>query len=227
MYTLGMVRGRVSLDWGWVVWLVVSLSLVPHINNISRVSISGAVGHNLGATVREGNTVLSRGSIAIPLLIGGKVGTRVVISNSIAVLVDGWLIIRWLLVCWGWVVWSWLVHNWGWVVDWGRLVHNWGWVVRSGVGHLDWVGNHWSWVVGSWLVDNWGWVVHWGRLVVDWSWLVVNWCSVVSWSWVVVSRCMDWLVGWSMHSSAVLLSGIGVVDILGSSMGLAGHNSGI
>jgi len=216
--------GGVSLDWGWVVWLVVGLSLVPDISNISRVAISDTVGHNLGATIREGNTVLSRGSIAIPVLVLGKVSARVVISNSIAVLVDSWLIVRWLLVSWSRVVWSWLVHNWGWVVrSWCR------------VGHLNWVGNHWSWVshnnwgwvVGSWLVDNWGWVVHWGRLVVDWSWLVVNWCSVVSWSWVVVSRCMDWLVGWSMHSSAVLLSGIGVVDILGSSMGLAGHNSGI
>jgi len=135
---------RMGLDCIRVVWLIVSLSFVSYINNISRVSISSVVGHNLGAAIRKGNTVLSGGGIAIPVLVLGKVDTRVVISHSITILVDSWLIIRWLLVSGSWVVWCWLVHNRGWVVDWS------------------WVGNnHWCWVIWSWPVDNREWV--------DWS----------------------------------------------------------
>jgi len=86
-------RGWVGLDWSWMVWLVVGLAFVLHIGNISRVSISGVVGHNLGATVWKSNTVLSICGIAIPVLVLGKVGTRVVIGNSITILVNSWLII--------------------------------------------------------------------------------------------------------------------------------------
>jgi len=84
---------RMDLDRGWVIWLVVGLSLVSDISNIARVAISNIVVDNLGTTVREGNTVFTIGSIAIPLLIGGKVSTRVVIGNSIAILVNSWLIV--------------------------------------------------------------------------------------------------------------------------------------
>ena len=196
--------GWVDLDWGWVVWLVMGLSLVLDISNISRVSISSVVSHNLGTAIGKGDPVLASGGVAVPLLVLGKVGTRVVISNGIAILVDSWLIIGWL----GWVIWSWLVDNWSWVVDWG------------------WVGNNnRGWVVWSRLVHNRGWVVNWSWLVVDWSGLVVDWSRpVVDWS---MDWSMDWSVGWSMDSSAVLLSGIRVVDVLGSSMGLAGNNSSI
>ena len=94
---------------GWVVWLVVGFSLVLNISNVARVGITNTVGDNLGATIRKVNTVLARGGIAISVLILGKVSTRVVISNSIAILVDSWLIISWLMV------WSWLV-NWFWFI---------------------------------------------------------------------------------------------------------------
>ena len=117
--------GWVDLDWGWVVWLVMGLSLVLDISNISRVSISSVVSHNLGTAIGKGDPVLASGGVAVPLLVLGKVGTRVVISNGIAILVDSWLIIGWL----GWVIWSWLVDNWSWVVDWGWLVVSWGRVV--------------------------------------------------------------------------------------------------
>jgi len=195
---------RLVGNWGWMVWFIVGLSFVSHISNISRVGISSAVGHNLGAAIRKSHTVLSMGGVAIPVLVCSKVGARVVISNSIAILVDGWTIIRWFLVCWSWVVWGWLVHNWGWVVDWSRLVHNWSWVV-------DW----------GRLVNNRGWVVDWGRVV--WSWLV-HWGWVVDWGWLVVSWAMNWSMSWSMDSSAVLLSSIWVVDVLWGSMGLAGNH---
>jgi len=86
-----MINGSwVGFDWCWG---VVCLSLVFDISNIARVTISNVVGHNLGATIREGDTVLAVGGITIPVLVLGKVGTRVVISNSIAILVDSWLII--------------------------------------------------------------------------------------------------------------------------------------
>ena len=56
--------------------------------------------------------------------------------------------------------------------------------------------------------------------------------GVVDRGWVVRSRVsidglVDRDVSWSMNSSAVLLSGIGVVHVLGSSMGLLSHNCGI
>ena len=62
--------------------------------------------------------------------------------------------------------------------------------------------------------------------------LVNHWGGVIDWGWVVRSRVsIDWLVNrdvsWSMNSSAVLLSGIGVVHVLGSGMRLLGHNCGI
>ena len=195
------------VGWGWLVWgrlvlWVLGNTLVLDISNIARVGISNIVGHNLGAAIRKSNTVLAIGSIAIPVLIGSKVRARVVISDSISILVDSRLIIRRLMVSWLGVVWSW-----GRLVDWGWLV-NWGWVVWC------WLVDNWSWVVDwSWLVDNWGWVVDWGWLVVDWGWLVVGWG-------------MDWDMGWGMDSSRVLLSSIGVVDVLWGSMGLAG-NSGV
>ena len=78
---------------GRVVGLVLGLTLVPDIGNIARVGISGVVGHDLGAAVRESNTILASSGVAITVLILGKVGTRVVISNSIAVLVHSRTII--------------------------------------------------------------------------------------------------------------------------------------
>ena len=38
---------------------------------------------------------------------------------------------------------------------------------------------------------------------------------------------VDWHVGWSMHSSAVLLSGVWVVHVLGGGMGLLGNHGSI
>lgn len=123
--------------WSWVGFnwslIIMSLSLVSDISNIARVPISSAVGNNLGAAIWKSYAILSSGSIAIPVLILLEVGTRVVISNSIAKLVNSWLIIGWF---WGWVEnWSWVSnnnrlvnHNRGRMEDWCRLVHNWSWV---------------------------------------------------------------------------------------------------
>ena len=80
----GMGRGR----------SIVSLSLVPDISDIARVGISNIVGYNLGAAIGKSNTVFSRSGITIPVLRLSKVGARVLISDSIVVLVHSRAIIR-------------------------------------------------------------------------------------------------------------------------------------
>ncbi len=78
------LRGRVvRLGLG-----VLSNTLVADIGDVARVGISNVVGHNLGAAVREVDTVFTIGGIVVAVLVGSEVGTRVVISNSIAVLID-------------------------------------------------------------------------------------------------------------------------------------------
>merc|ERR1712026_618861 len=99
---------------------------------------------------------------------------------------------------------------------------------------MDWLVNHrgrvvhWS-SVDNRLVDHWGGVVDRGGMD---NRLVNHWGRVIDWGWVVGSRVsidglVDRYVSWSMNSSAVLLSGIGVVHVLGSSMWLLSHNCGI
>ena len=192
-----------------LVGLIVGLTLVPHISHIARVGISNIVGDNLGAAIRKVDTVLAIGSIVITVLIGSKVGTRVVISNSILILVDSRSVISRLMVG------SWLVRS----RMRGRLV---GSRVRSRlVGSR--MGNRLegSRLVGSRLVDR-GWVVDGSRLV-GWSRSIHR-----SWSMVnrgVVSRGMDRTVGGSMSSSRVLLLIMILVDLIRGSSWLAHHSS--
>ena len=211
-----MVGSRVSRSGmiGLGLW-VLGNTFVPHISNIARVGIGNTVGDNLGAAIRKGNTVFTSSGVSVPFLILAKAGSRVIISNSILIPIDSRDIIGWLLVAM-----DWLVKDWGGVVDRGgmdnRLVDHWGWVV-------DWCSMH------NGLVNHWGGVIDWGSVH---NWLVDNRSGVVDWGWVVGSRVsidglVDRDVSWSMNSSAVLLSGIGVVHVLGSSMGLLSHNCGI
>ena len=132
---------------------ILGLALVSDISNISRVLIPNIVGDNLGTTIRKSYTVFTRGSITITVLTLSKVGTRVVISDSITILVKSWAFISGLMVSLLRV--SRLVGGSG-LVDWGRLVDR-GRVVRCGL--VDWSrlvdrGR----VVRSGLVD-------WGRIV--------------------------------------------------------------
>ena len=73
--------------------VLLGIALVPDIGNIARVGITNSVGHNLGAAIGKGNTVLAVGGIAVALLVGLEVGASVVISNSIAILVLGGLLL--------------------------------------------------------------------------------------------------------------------------------------
>ena len=123
-----MVSGLLGL-----IGSIVGFTLVFDISNIARVSIGNIVGHNLGTAIGKSHAVLAVGSITITVLILSKAGARVVISNSIAILVDSGAIISRLMVsrCWvsGLVSGSWvdnggLVDNWGRFVDRGGLVDN-------------------------------------------------------------------------------------------------------
>ena len=111
---------------------ILGLALVSDISNISRVLIPNIVGDNLGTTIGKSYTVFTRGSITITVLTLSKVGTRVVISDSITILVKSWAFISGLMVSLLRV--SGLVGG-SRLVDWSRLVDR-GRVVRSGL--VDW-----------------------------------------------------------------------------------------
>ena len=143
------------LVWFGLVRSIVSFTLVSDISDISGVSITNAVSHNLGTTIGKSYTVFTRGSITITVLTLSKVGTRVVISDSITVLVESWAFISGLMVSLLRV--SGLVGG-SRLVDWGRLVDRGGVVNGSGL-------------VGGSLVNNGSGVIYGGRLV-DWGRIV-------------------------------------------------------
>ena len=81
-----MVRSRLL----GLIGSIVSLTFIFDIGNISRVAISNIVGNNLSTAIGKSYTIFSIGSITITGFILSKVGTRVVISNSISISVDSW-----------------------------------------------------------------------------------------------------------------------------------------
>jgi hypothetical protein len=87
MSDLGVVGRSSSLVCGLVL-RVSGLSLIRHISNIARVGIGNIVVDDLGPAVRKGNAVRTMGGITVPALIRGKVGTAVVVLDSISILVD-------------------------------------------------------------------------------------------------------------------------------------------
>ena len=144
----------------------------------------------MGSAIRKINPVFSIGGITITILISSKVGTRVIISNCITILIYSWSII-----CWLWVVRCWLMIGWGRVND--GFVYYWSRVVYR-----------------SWFI-HWGWVIDRGSMVRS---------TVVYWSVVSVSWSVNWDMGRSMDGCSILFSGIRVMHVLRSSMGLAGDN---
>ena len=52
----------------------------------------------MGATIRKSYTIFTIGSITITVLLLGKVGTRVVIMDSITIFIESWSIISRLMV---------------------------------------------------------------------------------------------------------------------------------
>ena len=128
-----MKRSRCRSWVGRFIYGVSGFTLISDIGNISRVGISNRVGDDLGTTIRESYTIFTAGSITITVLILSKVGSRVVISDSITILVDSWAIISGLfMVSWSGV--SGLVGGSGfvgrsrfvsgsWVIKWSRFVY--------------------------------------------------------------------------------------------------------
>ena len=89
-----MVRSWVS----GLIRSIMGLTLIPDISNITRVFITNLVGDNLSTTIRKIYTVFSIGSITITVFMLFKVGTRIVISNSIPIFVVSGGIIRRFMV---------------------------------------------------------------------------------------------------------------------------------
>jgi len=171
---------------------ILGFTLVSDISNISRVGIPNIVGDNLGTAIGKSYTVFARGSNTITVLTLSKVVTRVVISDSITVLVESWAFISGLMVSRlrvSGLVGGSLVNNGSRVVDRSGFVDNWGRVVdRSG------------------FVDNRGRVVHRSR--------IVDRGRIVDGSLVVDGRVgVDVGVGLSMS----MVNGV-TVDVVGKSM---------
>ena len=143
---------------------ILGFTLVSDISNISRVGIPNIVGDNLGTAIGKSYTVFARGSNTITVLTLSKVVTRVVISDSITVLVESWAFISRLMVSRlrvSGLVGGSLVNNGSGVVDRSGFVDNRGRVVdRSGF-----VDNRGRVVDRSRIVDR-GRIVD-GSLVVD------------------------------------------------------------
>ena len=214
-----MVRSRLL----GLIRSIVGLTLVFDISNVSRVSISDSVGDNLGTTIGKGYTVFARGSITITVLVLLEVGTRVVISNSITILVNSWAIISGFRVS-RLVGGSWVGNNSGFVdngsglvdgsrgrlVDWGRggLV-NWGRFVDRG------------WVVdGSGVVDgSMGMVDSMGKGMVGNGvgkvGSMVDGMGKVSMGWGV-----DGVMARGMDTSSIFLLVVVLVNLIGSGGGL-------
>ena len=194
-FHLSMVRSRGWVIWGRFVFWVLGNTFVLDISDISTIGIIDGISNDLSTAIGKIYTVFTIGSITITVLIGSKVSSRVVISNSIAVLVNSWSIISWF-----WMIRSWFVISWGWVNNW--FMDNWGYI-------WGWLVYNWG-MVGSWLVINWSWVV-------DGGWVV--WCCVVR---GMVS--INWSMGRGVNCSTVLFLSIWIVYVLWCSMGLARNN---
>merc|ERR1719244_744983 len=98
MDSVGNNRGMDSMDWvssrvgrGRS---VVGNAFIGNLSNIATVGISSVVVDHLGSAVRESNSVGSRSGVAISLFILAKLGSAVVISNTVLVSIDSRLIIR-------------------------------------------------------------------------------------------------------------------------------------
>ena len=215
----GRVRGR-------VVGLVVGLALIPHVGDIAGVSIIDMVGDDLGAAIRKSNTVLARGSVVVTVLVGSKVGARVVIGNGILVVVHWGSIIGRLVV--GRRVGR-LVGRSGVRVG-GGLVGRSGVRERSGLEGGGWmrVGGRlvgWSRVVGS-RVHR----MNRGRVVggrVDGSGVVRSRVRVGSRVSTVVGGSVDGVVSRGVVGGTVLLLIVGLVHLVRGGGGLAHHLGGV
>merc|ERR1719309_1319445 len=83
-----MVNNWCSVDSGCS--SIASYSLIGHVNYITRVTVSSIADH-LGSAVRESHPIVTRSRVAISLLFLCKVGTTVVITDTILISIESWL----------------------------------------------------------------------------------------------------------------------------------------
>merc|ERR1719317_585285 len=81
-----------------LVLIILGLSRVLDISDISTVGIINLVGDSLCSAIGKGNRVGSRSGISIPVLSSLELSSRVVISYSIVEGIDSRLIVAWLFV---------------------------------------------------------------------------------------------------------------------------------
>ena len=89
------------------------------ISDVSRVVIGNLVGDSLDTAIGQSNVVFAMGGISITSFSGSKVGSGVIISNSIGV-----------VVCWGDIS----VYWGGVAIDGGRVIRG-GWASSHGNSH--------------------------------------------------------------------------------------------
>ena len=149
-HNLGSMN-RNNSNWGrsigWLWWLIGDgNTFILDISNITRGSIINSVGHNLGAAIRKGNSVLSSSVVSVAVLVVGVLGSSMVLISldTVAKLV-GW-----------WVNWLRLGIGRGRPVSWSRDGNwNWGrgqdWFFQSN-SHRCWCvsKNRWSTDKGKW-----------------------------------------------------------------------------
>ena len=82
-----MMRSRPDFMELRVIGSIVGLTLISDISNITRVFITNRIGHNLGTTIRKIYTIFTISSITITVFMLFKVGTRVVIKDSISIFI--------------------------------------------------------------------------------------------------------------------------------------------
>jgi hypothetical protein len=106
----GVVRSWVSfgsIRFGFV-FGVDSFTGVSDISDISGVTVSNGVSYGLDTTIGKGDMVFTVGGITITSFVGTEIGSGVIISNGVSVIVSG----GYISVCWGsWVVWGWGIRG--------------------------------------------------------------------------------------------------------------------
>ncbi|TRY79730.1 hypothetical protein TCAL_16116 [Tigriopus californicus] len=84
---------RASVIRGGLVGVIVGLTRVLDISHITRVVISHLVGHGLNAAIRQSHVILTIGGVAVSGLVGSKVDSRIIIMDSITVLIVSRLVL--------------------------------------------------------------------------------------------------------------------------------------
>ena len=105
----GVIGSRGSLvGSGRLVGSVLGFTRVLDIGDVSTISVIHTVSHGLDSAVGKSHVVFTVGGITITSFVGTEIGSGVIISNGVSVIVSG----GYISVCWGsWVVWGWGIRG--------------------------------------------------------------------------------------------------------------------